>query len=182
MYSTYIISTSCQPRTHSIGHFWPVRTLRKWLLSLLFDKARTCKRLKNPAIDSEESFLPGWESIPGLLKRFTNTSSVFYEAFVIPAFAMSRLDFSADRIFKIRLSAAIAMQPKILNFQTFRKKSLKSSTWLSSRTPLYVLQKDCQESKVRHIKKATQTDRVFNATFLLLLLPFSIQLAVPIRN
>ena len=31
---------------------------------------------KEPWIDSEESISPGWESISGLLKRFTNTGSV----------------------------------------------------------------------------------------------------------
>ncbi len=29
----------------------------------------------SPGIDSEESIPPSWESIPGLLKRFTNTDS-----------------------------------------------------------------------------------------------------------
>ncbi len=54
--------------------------------------ARICKRLWSPGIDFEESVppayaawragttnrvaVPGWESIPGLLKRFTNTGSV----------------------------------------------------------------------------------------------------------
>ncbi len=56
--------------------------------------ARICKRLRSPGIDSEKSIPPafvdwqagtknrvavtgppGWESIPGLLKRFTNTGS-----------------------------------------------------------------------------------------------------------
>jgi hypothetical protein len=41
-----------------------------------------CKRLRSPGIDSEESISPGWESIPGLLKRFTNTGSVVF-SFVI---------------------------------------------------------------------------------------------------
>jgi hypothetical protein len=52
---------------------------------------RICKRLRSPGIDSEESIppafvawwagkpkrdvVPVWESIPGLLKRFTNTGS-----------------------------------------------------------------------------------------------------------
>jgi hypothetical protein len=31
-----------------------------------------------PGIDSEGSIPPGWESIPGLLKRFTNTGSAGY--------------------------------------------------------------------------------------------------------
>ncbi len=54
--------------------------------------ARICKRLWSPGIDFEESIppayaawwagttnrnaVPGWESIPGLLQRFTNTGSV----------------------------------------------------------------------------------------------------------
>jgi hypothetical protein len=38
-------------------------------------RARICKRLRSPGIDSNESIPPGWESIPELLKRFTNTSS-----------------------------------------------------------------------------------------------------------
>ncbi len=54
-------------------------------------RARICKLLRSPGIDSSESTSPanvawhtglsyhppGWESIPGLLKRFTNTGSVF---------------------------------------------------------------------------------------------------------
>jgi hypothetical protein len=32
-----------------------------------FLRARICKRLWSPAIDSEESISPGWESIPGFL-------------------------------------------------------------------------------------------------------------------
>jgi hypothetical protein len=59
-------------------------------------RARICKCLKRPEIDSQDSIPPayvawragtsnrivaparqGWESIPGLLKRFTNTGSVF---------------------------------------------------------------------------------------------------------
>jgi hypothetical protein len=31
-----------------------------------------------PGIDSEGWIPPGWESIPGLLKRFTNTGSAGY--------------------------------------------------------------------------------------------------------
>ncbi len=38
-------------------------------------RAPVCKRLRSPRIDSEESIPPGWESIPGLLKRFTNKGS-----------------------------------------------------------------------------------------------------------
>jgi hypothetical protein len=38
-------------------------------------RARICKSLRMPEIDSGESILPGWESIPGLLKRFTNTGT-----------------------------------------------------------------------------------------------------------
>jgi len=34
-----------------------------------------CKRLWSPGFDSEESISPGWESIPGLLKRSTNMGS-----------------------------------------------------------------------------------------------------------
>jgi hypothetical protein len=37
--------------------------------------ARICKRLRRTGIDSEDSNLPGWESIPGLLKWSTNTGS-----------------------------------------------------------------------------------------------------------
>ncbi len=39
------------------------------------NRARICKHLRSPGIDSEELIPPGWESIPGLLKRFTNTGS-----------------------------------------------------------------------------------------------------------
>ncbi len=38
-------------------------------------RARICKRLSCPAIDSKESIPSGCESIPGLLKRFTNSGS-----------------------------------------------------------------------------------------------------------
>ncbi len=40
-------------------------------------KFRACiyKRFWRPGIDSEESIPAGWESIPGLLKRPTNTGS-----------------------------------------------------------------------------------------------------------
>ncbi len=38
-------------------------------------RARICKCLWSPGIDSEESISPGWESILGLLKRSTNTGS-----------------------------------------------------------------------------------------------------------
>jgi hypothetical protein len=38
-------------------------------------RARIFKRLWSPGINSEESILPGWESIPGLLKRIANTGS-----------------------------------------------------------------------------------------------------------
>jgi hypothetical protein len=38
-------------------------------------RARICKRLRRPGIDSEDSIPPGWESIPGLLNRFKNTGS-----------------------------------------------------------------------------------------------------------
>jgi hypothetical protein len=38
-------------------------------------RARVCKRLWSPGIDSSESIPPGWESTPGLLKRSKNTGS-----------------------------------------------------------------------------------------------------------
>jgi hypothetical protein len=46
-------------------------------LLLGFSRARICKRLRSPRIDSEESILRGWESISGNLKRFTNTGLRF---------------------------------------------------------------------------------------------------------
>ncbi len=49
-----------------------VSTLPRFVLHL------DLSSLQNPGssrIDSEESIPPGWESIPGLLKRFTNTGS-----------------------------------------------------------------------------------------------------------
>jgi hypothetical protein len=50
-------------------------------------RARICKRLRSPGTDSEESIPtpfvamletgpPGWESIPWLLKKFTNTRTL----------------------------------------------------------------------------------------------------------
>jgi hypothetical protein len=57
---------------------------KRFFLYFSFISLRNCldqspylKRLKIPGIDSEESFPSGWESIPGLLKRFTNTGSAF---------------------------------------------------------------------------------------------------------
>ncbi len=38
-------------------------------------RARICKRLRSPGIDSKESIPPALESIPGLLKKFINTGS-----------------------------------------------------------------------------------------------------------
>ncbi len=35
------------------------------------------KSLRSPGIDSEEPIPPGWESVTGLLNRFTNTGSGF---------------------------------------------------------------------------------------------------------
>ncbi len=74
----------------------PVPVLDSFLLPpLSFIRGRICKRLRSPGIDSKESIPPayvawrasirqiglsyrpaqGWKSIPGLLKRFTNTGS-----------------------------------------------------------------------------------------------------------
>ncbi len=54
-------------------------------LSILGSRARICRRLRSPRIESNESTASlcglawrGWESIPGLLKRFTNSGSDFY--------------------------------------------------------------------------------------------------------
>jgi len=44
-------------------------------LCLASTRARICKRLRIPEIDYKEYIPPGWELIPGLLKRFTNTGS-----------------------------------------------------------------------------------------------------------
>jgi hypothetical protein len=38
-------------------------------------RARICKRLRSIGIDSKQSIPPGWESIPGLLKKFTKWES-----------------------------------------------------------------------------------------------------------
>jgi hypothetical protein len=38
-------------------------------------RARTCKLFSGPGIDSKEAIPPGWESIPGLFKRVTNSGS-----------------------------------------------------------------------------------------------------------
>ncbi len=38
-------------------------------------RARICKRLRSSGIASNESIPPGWESMRGLLKRFTNSGS-----------------------------------------------------------------------------------------------------------
>ncbi len=38
-------------------------------------RARIYKRLRSPGIDSKESIPPDWESIPELLKKFTNSGS-----------------------------------------------------------------------------------------------------------
>jgi hypothetical protein len=39
------------------------------------DRDSFFKFLRSPGFDSKETIPPGWESIPGLLKRFTNTGS-----------------------------------------------------------------------------------------------------------
>jgi hypothetical protein len=44
-------------------------------LCLTPTRAQICKRVRIPEIDYKESIPPGWESFPGLLKRFTNTGS-----------------------------------------------------------------------------------------------------------
>ncbi len=43
----------------------------------IYIRARIYKRLGSPGIDSQESIPPGWESILGLLKMFTNSGSEF---------------------------------------------------------------------------------------------------------
>ncbi len=59
--------------------------LRGWSvpIPLTNSRARICKRLRRPAIDSEESTSPGWESIPGLLKRFKNTGSGYFTSLLL---------------------------------------------------------------------------------------------------
>ncbi len=49
------------------------RTSTKWTEQ---NRARICKRLRSPGIDSNQSIPPGRESILGLLIRFTNLGSV----------------------------------------------------------------------------------------------------------
>jgi hypothetical protein len=39
-------------------------------------RAHIWKRLRSPGTDFMESIPPGWESFPGLFKRFTNSGSV----------------------------------------------------------------------------------------------------------
>ncbi len=46
-------------------------------------RARICKRWRRTGIDPKEYISPGWESIPGLLAKFTNTGSVVW-AFFLP--------------------------------------------------------------------------------------------------
>ncbi len=43
-----------------------------WMIG---SRARICKRLRSPGTNYEEWIPPGWESIPMILKRFTNTGS-----------------------------------------------------------------------------------------------------------
>jgi hypothetical protein len=38
-------------------------------------RARIYKRLRRPGINFKEPIQTGWESIPGLIKRFTNSGS-----------------------------------------------------------------------------------------------------------
>jgi hypothetical protein len=59
----------CHDKSHAkstaaLSNSNPRKRVPQW------NRARICKRLRSPGID-----LPGWESIPGLLKRFTNTGS-----------------------------------------------------------------------------------------------------------
>ncbi len=49
------------------GSFLLTNNIQPW--------ARICERLRSPRIGSKESIPPGWESIAGLHKMFTNTGS-----------------------------------------------------------------------------------------------------------
>ncbi len=49
------------------GSFLLINNIQPW--------ARICERLRSPRIDSKESIPPGWASIPGLDKMFSNTGS-----------------------------------------------------------------------------------------------------------
>ncbi len=61
-------------------------------------RARICKLLISPRIDSEESMPPGWESIPGLLKRFTNTGSVSHGKYIREIFSRGSVFYLYFRI------------------------------------------------------------------------------------
>ncbi len=51
---------------------------------IMFKEEGVRIRVKKPRNRSEESILPGWESIPGLLNRFTNAGSVFFSLLLSP--------------------------------------------------------------------------------------------------
>jgi hypothetical protein len=47
-----------------------IKIARQLMRNFLEIRARICKRLRRPGIDYEEPIPPGWDSIPGLFKRF----------------------------------------------------------------------------------------------------------------
>jgi hypothetical protein len=50
-------------------------TVKEWSNRDALNWARICKHFRCPGIDSKELIPPGWESILGILKRFTNSGS-----------------------------------------------------------------------------------------------------------
>ncbi len=94
-----IENTYCSPTTNCVIVF---------SIRILINRARKCKRLRSPGIDSEESIPPiyvAWRTgttnrvvVPtrqgidsGLLKRFTNTGAVF--TCIIPAIIFALLRY-----------------------------------------------------------------------------------------
>jgi hypothetical protein len=73
-------------------------TAKPVFVKFIEPRARICKRLWSPGIDFEESSSPGWESIPSLLKRSTNTGSdIDSEESIPPAYVVCSLAGRFDK-------------------------------------------------------------------------------------
>jgi hypothetical protein len=65
------------------------------------EQSRICKRLRCPGINAKESIPPGWESIPELFNRFTNTGSGLFHHVLVNFMSSnperSDLDFKREK-------------------------------------------------------------------------------------
>ncbi len=61
-------------------------------------RARIFKRSRSPGIDSKELIPPGWEPIPGLLKRFTSSDYVVFRLPILGAGCLCNVETLLDTI------------------------------------------------------------------------------------